>query len=153
MCYSALVEAAYQEYVRRFGADVSIKEFVKLYAGRHGGEPIRVPKAMDAAFARPHTPDEREIHALIQAHDTAQVATLEQTLFKQKKRLADAERSLQSKSTKKALEDQRIATTKIAWAKGKLADIKRSEFGVGGYAPAVSDEVRIEITVEAQQAK
>ena len=31
-------------------------------------------------------------------------------------------------------------------------DIKRSEFGVGGYAPAVSDEVRIEITVEAQKA-
>ena len=32
-------------------------------------------------------------------------------------------------------------------------DIKRSEFGVGGYAPAVSDEVRIEITVEAQKAE
>lgn len=31
-------------------------------------------------------------------------------------------------------------------------DIERSEFGVGGYAPAVSDEVRIEITVEAQKA-
>ena len=31
--------------------------------------------------------------------------------------------------------------------------IKRSEYGVGGYAPAVGDEVRIEITVEAQQAK
>jgi len=31
--------------------------------------------------------------------------------------------------------------------------IKRSEFGVGAYAPAVSDEVRIEITVEAQKAK
>ncbi len=31
-------------------------------------------------------------------------------------------------------------------------DIKRSDFGVGGYAPAVSDEVRIEITVEAQKA-
>lgn len=31
-------------------------------------------------------------------------------------------------------------------------DIKRSEFGVGAYAPAVSDEVRIEITVEAQKA-
>lgn len=31
-------------------------------------------------------------------------------------------------------------------------DIKRSEFGVGGYAPAVSDDVRIEITVEAQKA-
>ena len=32
-------------------------------------------------------------------------------------------------------------------------EIKRSEFGVGGYAPAVSDEVRIEITVEAQKAE
>ena len=32
-------------------------------------------------------------------------------------------------------------------------DIKRSEFGVGGYAPAVSDEVTIEVTVEAQAAK
>lgn len=32
-------------------------------------------------------------------------------------------------------------------------DIKRSDFGVGGYAPAVSDEVRIEITVEAQKAE
>lgn len=30
--------------------------------------------------------------------------------------------------------------------------VKRSEFGVGGYAPAVSDEVRIDITVEAQKA-
>jgi polyisoprenoid-binding protein YceI len=31
-------------------------------------------------------------------------------------------------------------------------DVIRSDFGVGGYAPAVSDEVRIEITLEAQKA-
>lgn len=31
--------------------------------------------------------------------------------------------------------------------------IKRSEFGVGNYAPAVSDEVTIEITVESHLAK
>lgn len=30
--------------------------------------------------------------------------------------------------------------------------IKRSDFGIGNYAPAVSDEVTIEITVEAYQA-
>lgn len=35
---------------------------------------------------------------------------------------------------------------------GRVA-IKRSDFGVGGYAPAVSDEVTIEVTVEAQAAK
>ena len=31
-------------------------------------------------------------------------------------------------------------------------DIKRSDFGVGAYAPGVSDEVRIEITVESSRA-
>lgn len=31
-------------------------------------------------------------------------------------------------------------------------DIKRSEFGIGNYVPAISDEVTIEITVEAYQA-
>ncbi|MFY2762776.1 YceI family protein [Arenimonas sp. MALMAid1274] len=31
--------------------------------------------------------------------------------------------------------------------------IKRSDFGIGGYVPAVSDEVTIDITVEARKAK
>ena len=31
--------------------------------------------------------------------------------------------------------------------------IKRSDFGVGAYVPAVSDEVRISITLEATEAK
>lgn len=33
------------------------------------------------------------------------------------------------------------------------ARIKRSDFGVGGYVPAVGDEVTLSITVEANQAK
>jgi hypothetical protein len=47
-------------------------------------------------------------------------------LLKQKKRLADAERTLQKKTTKKAQEDQRVATDKIEWAKTKLSDLRRS---------------------------
>ena len=58
MCYSALVEAAYEKYVRMFGADISLKEFVKRYAGRQGGAPFRFPKAMDASFAHPKNKDE-----------------------------------------------------------------------------------------------
>ena len=144
MCYSALVEAAYEKYVRMFGADISLKEFVKRYAGRHGGGPFRFPKAMDASFAHPKNKDEQEIHELILSYDAAQAAKLEQELFKQKKRLADAERTLQTKTTKRALEDQRIASTKIDWAKGKLADIKRADLKEkdsrifpGWYAPVM----------------
>ncbi|MFM0008658.1 SOS response-associated peptidase family protein, partial [Paraburkholderia dipogonis] len=46
---------------------------------------------------------------------------------KQRKRLADAERSLQTKVTKAATESQRIAMDKIAWTRGKLDDIQRTE--------------------------
>lgn len=39
------------------------------------------------------------------------------------KRLADAERTLQTKTTKAALESKRIAGDKIEWALGKLSDL------------------------------
>jgi hypothetical protein len=83
---------------------------------------------MDAAFSSPKGEEERQILGMIQEFNAHETTKLEQELFKQVKRLNDAERSLQTKQTKKALDDQRIATSKIEWAKGKLADLKRSQF-------------------------
>ena len=54
-------------------------------------------------------------------HRGAYDLTEEQELFKQKKRLADAERVFQAKTTKKAEEEKRIAASKIEWAMGKLS--------------------------------
>ena len=82
---------------------------------------------MEAAFAHPASDEERKIKASIDEFNAAQATKLEQELFKQTKRRADAERSLQSKTTKKAQEELRISTDKIEWAKGKLADLRRSE--------------------------
>src|SRR5688572_4679241 len=127
MCYSAQVRQDYRKYVKAFGADISIKDFVRLYWDRKADSRIKVPKAMDAAFAEPACEPEREILALIDEFNTQQAVKLEQELFKQTKRLADADRTLQTKTTKKALEDQRIATDKIEWAKGKLVDLRRTE--------------------------
>jgi hypothetical protein len=47
--------------------------------------------------------------------------------FKQKKRLADAQRNLKEKETKRAREDERIATNKIASYIERLTDLKRIE--------------------------
>ena len=127
MCYSAEIEADYKKYVRMWGADISIKEFVRLYWDRSQGSKAKIAKAIDASFSNPQTDDERKIKALIDAWDAEQTSKLEQELFKQRKRLADAERTLQSKTTKAAQESQRIATGKVEWAKGKLADLKRTE--------------------------
>lgn len=127
MCYSAQVRADFRKYVRAYGAHISIQDFYRLYWERRTNAKIRIPKAMDAAFADPQSEDERRIKALIDEFDAQQAARLEQELFKQKKRLADAERTLQAKTTKAALESRRIATEKIAWALGKLGDLRRTE--------------------------
>src|SRR5690349_22992194 len=121
MCYSAQVRANYRKYVREFGADVSLKQFYRLYWLRGQGARIKIPKAMDAAFSEPESDEEREIQALIDAFNVEQAAKLEQELFKQRKRLADAERALQTRTTKAALESRRIASEKIEWCLGKLS--------------------------------
>lgn len=126
MCYSAQVWQAYQDYVRRFGAEISIRGFVELYASREKGAKIKTAKAMDDAFLLAGSLETNEIARSIEAWNAQQATELEQLLFRQRGRLVSAERALQSKSTKKALDDQRIATNKIEWAKGKLADLRRS---------------------------
>ena len=107
MCYSAKIRADYRWYVRTFGAIISIADFVHLYWERGQGSKAKIPKAMDAAFSDPKTDDEHKIKAMIDAYDTDQTSKLEQEVFKQRKRLADAERTLQTKTTKPATESKR----------------------------------------------
>jgi putative SOS response-associated peptidase YedK len=69
---------------------------------------------------------------------------LEQEIFKQRARLADAERTLATKATKAATESKRIASDKIAAAVRRLGDLKRttlkdsaSRIYPGWYAPVM----------------
>jgi putative SOS response-associated peptidase YedK len=145
MCYSAQVVADYRKFVRKFGATMDIHEFARLFFERAEGiSKAKVPKAMEDAFRYPETDAERDINALIACFNTDESAKLEQQLFKQRKRLADAERILETKVTKAATENQRIATDKIAWTKGKLEDLQRttpeprdSRIFPGHYAPVM----------------
>ena len=127
MCYSAMVKADYKKYVQMFGAAMSIREFYDVFYRRAEGGKLKVPKAMEAAFDNPQTEDERAIKALIDRFNAQQSSKFEQELFKQRTRLADAERTLQTKTTKKAEEDQRIATDKVRQLMGRLSDLNRTE--------------------------
>lgn len=147
MCYSAQIQHDYRKYTKLYGADLSIGDFVRLYWQRQGDSKVRIPKAMDAGFAEPRNDDEHQIKAFIGDYDRQQASKLEQELFKQRKRLADAERTLATKTTKAATESRRIATDKIAWVQGKLADLRRtsleerdSRIFPGHYAPVMVSE-------------
>jgi hypothetical protein len=127
MCYSAQIQADYRKYVKTFGAHMDIEEFARLYFERAEGSKAKIPKAVDDAFRDPQTDAERQIRALIDRFNAEQTTKLEQELFKQRTRLADAERTLQSKVTKAATESMRIATAKIEASLRRLEDINRAE--------------------------
>lgn len=128
MCYSAKAQQDYTLFVREFGATVAIKAYIRLFWNRkEHGSPYRIPKAMEDAFFRDASQETTEVRELIKDYRNVEASRLESELFAQKTRLNAAERTLQAKTTKKALEDQRIATDKIEKARLKLADLRRPE--------------------------
>lgn len=144
MCYSAQVVDAWQVFLRKTGATLSLHGFAALYGFRLQDKSVRIPKAVDAAFAQPASDEERAIQADMAAFERLQASAWEQDLFKQRKRLADAQRSLQTRATKAAAESSRIAAQKIDWLRVKLAELRRSEllpedarFFPGWYAPVM----------------
>ena len=144
MCYSAQIQADYRKYVKMFGAQMDIREFARLFWERAEGSKAKIPKAMEDAFLDTQTDDERQIRQFIDRFNAEQAATLEQELFKQRKRLADAERALETKITKAASESRRIATEKIDSNLRRLDDLSRttpkdrdSRIFPGHYAPVL----------------
>lgn len=126
MCYSAQIIADYRLYVRLYGALIGIEEFADLFWRRREPQSgIRVPKALEAAFAQPEDEAGQRIQALIAEHTERQALLFEQQLFEQRTRLVKAEQALQIKPTRKAAEEQRIASGKIEWARRKLAELRR----------------------------
>ena len=127
MCYSAQVKADYKKYVQMFGAVMSIRDFYETFWRRSEEGKLKIPKGMEDAFADPQTDEEREIKALIDGFRAEQATKFEQEVFKQKKRLADSERTLQTKTTKAATDSKRIASEKIEANMRRLADLHRTE--------------------------
>lgn len=127
MCYSAEIEQQIREYLRWEVAHIDMERFEEMFRRRLEDKSIVVAKALEASFNEPRNPVEQRIKGYIDQHHKQVAAKWETDLFDQSRRLADAERKLKDKATKKAAEDQRIATKKISWLKNKLADLKRTE--------------------------
>jgi len=123
MCYSARILADYRKYQRMFGADISLREFIELFHEWYALESrLKLPRGLViAAMSDP------VLEPMVRARDARQVVELEQLIFQQRTRLADAQRKLQAKPTKAAADSARIAAGKVDWALGKLAELRRAE--------------------------
>lgn len=127
MCFSAVIQQDLDLLARQHKARIDIELFENLFARRTAGADIKLAKGLEANFQNARDAAGRRIAQHIAAYKEATASKWQIELFKQKARLADAERKLKTRVIKKALDDQRIATNKIAWLRAKLADLKRTE--------------------------
>jgi putative SOS response-associated peptidase YedK len=132
MCYSAQVIQIVRKLHRQLGIRLDYAEAERLFLRRLEEPSLNVSRGFEANFEEPATDQGRRIKQAIDDHRARVAINIERDLFSQKTRLVGAQRSLQSKETKKAREDQRIATNKIASLSAKLTDLHRAE-------PAPSD--------------
>jgi putative SOS response-associated peptidase YedK len=121
MCYSAKVEQSIRDLARHFAATLDYSEVERLMMERLAGRPIRLARGFEWNFSNPRSAEERRIHELDADYRSKKSAELEQEVFKQKKRLGDAERKLKVKETKAALNEQRIATSRIEASLERIA--------------------------------
>jgi putative SOS response-associated peptidase YedK len=124
MCYSAQIQQAYMAYLKRTGAEMDIDQFVEIFGARVSDTSIRIPRAVERWFDNPGSEKEARIKAFIDQYRGGEIMKLEKEVFAQKKRLADAERTLATKITKAASESKRIATSKIEQALTRLERLK-----------------------------
>lgn len=126
MCYSAEVWEDFRKY-ERLGGTLDIHAFAQMMEARRAtGDLFKVvPKAMRDPFAHPRNEGEQNIQQkMLDAYRSATLA-IEEEIAGQTERLAKAEAVLASpKPTKKAENDKRVATNKIAAARERLDEIR-----------------------------
>lgn len=140
MCYSSRIEADYRRYLRVNDAQVSYPAFLAMFQRRAAGDKIKVPRAVEDGFLAGTTAEDQAIATLVLQHREAEATRLQQDLFAQRARLADAERKLAEKPTKAAAESKRIALNKIdSYRKALSGEVEDSGARIfpGVYAPVV----------------
>ena len=127
MCYSAQVVQIVRKLHRQLGIRLDYDEAERLFLHRLEDPTVNVSRGFEANFADPSTGQEHRIKAAIDEHRARAAERLERDLFTQRTRLNTATRSLQTRETKKAREDVRIATAKIDTLGARLTDLRRVE--------------------------
>lgn len=125
MCYSAMVVQDAKRLAREFDAKVLVEMYASLFEHRLNGEKLVLNKAMEIPFLKSASSmSEKSIAKSIRQWHQNEILRLRSEIEKQTDRLKKAEASLKVKQSKKATEDVRIASNKIA--KSEL-DLKKHE--------------------------
>jgi putative SOS response-associated peptidase YedK len=132
MCYSAMIYAEIKQLERRLMCKVDVKWYVQTFWIDRGKNPFakrtKAPRAMERELLVDGPP---ELAEAVAEADRREIEALEQEIFAQRRRVADAERALQAKATKKAANDARIGRNKVQAAMDRLQELKSAGEGSG----------------------
>jgi putative SOS response-associated peptidase YedK len=92
---------------------MDIDQFAEIFGWRERTPTLRILRAVERWFDDPKGDGEQQIADLIARHNARHVTALEQEIFSQRKRVADAKRKLAIKHTKSAANDLRVGTAKM----------------------------------------
>ncbi len=141
-----MARADLEECLREYDAFLDVNAFELLFSERvnNPSAGIRFPIAIDRYFLQSENRNEGRIREAINTYRAVKIPEWEQEIFKQRKRYADAERTLKNRHTKKAESDLRISSRKIdqlvRWLDGmKTMENKASDSVVHAmnYAPVM----------------
>lgn len=135
MCFSATLRQNPYKLADLFQARVVVTLYDELFKRRLLGEKIQLSRAMETPFVTgQRTPEQMAAGEKVFEWRGQQIEKVEIEMFAQAKRLADAQRKLETKITKKAQEDVRIATSKIEKFKKELSRLGQKD------DPAATDD-------------
>jgi putative SOS response-associated peptidase YedK len=127
MCYSALVRQNLLWLAKRYGAEVAWEMFEELFRRRVDDNDIQLARSLDVHVLQMADEHARRSQAYIEQYRADRSRVWEQELFKQRKRLVEAQRKLQVKETKAARNEARIATDKLAALAEKLSSLRSEQ--------------------------
>lgn len=146
MCYSAMVIQDIKELGIRFKARAQLDLYADLFHRRALGESLKINKAMERQFIlNPSFTSDQVVESVVDGSTdtksllnqiqkdvltthTRERESLERELFALKKRLADAERKLIIKATKKFENEKRISSSKIGKVQNQLKKLRSTDF-------------------------
>jgi putative SOS response-associated peptidase YedK len=123
MCYSAMIHAEIRSLERKLGISIDPDWYAAEFWSKGGGDGVkrpRVPRALELDVIA-HAPP--GIAAAVVEADRDEIDQLTQLVFAQRRRVADAERTLQARETKKARADVRIGNNRIDAAMRRLDEL------------------------------
>ncbi len=115
MCFSAKTEQNPRKIAKQFVAEIQTEMFEDLFRRRVAGEKLLINKAMERSFTLPPlSAANQSVATFIHNWHLQRVEDLRKQMSHQEQRLTKTQHLLAVRSTKKALDEERIAKSKIA---------------------------------------